>query len=457
MKLNLLLSFLFLGLLAAAQPQNGFHFDGVDDYIGRANGTSTIASLPAFSMACWVNPANTSPAFPNFDGIIGFRNESNADFFILQLSATNFEARMRNSSGQAFTITSPTCQVNQWQHVALVYTGSQLRFYHNGTLSQSITASGTINNPNVEFNIGRIPFQTTPFWLNGQVDEVGIWSRALSDTEVRCIARQKIDTSMQGLLHYFPMDEGIAGGNNAILPHLTDVRSGNHALFYGVALAGATSNFVAGTQQITVITDTACLGSTYSLHGHQFAVPGSYSYRISASEACDSAIQLILRADTVDIRTSQNRELLTALNSQATAFQWLRCNQNFAPIAGATSATYTATANGSYAVAVTANGCTDTSACLQVNTVGLDDPLWQAVRLFPNPVSHHAELSWPADLQLQSVRCLNLQGQEVNVLFRGDLTVGSLVFDASALAAGMYFIELANGKSLHHLRWIKQP
>lgn len=457
MKKLLLLFFICCSLAVVAQPQNSFHFDGIDDYIGQSNGTASLASLPAFSMACWVQPTNTSPAFPNFDGIIGYRNETNADFFILQLSATSFEARLRNSSGQAFTITSPTCQVNQWQHVALVYTGSQLRFYHNGTLSQSIPASGTITNPGIEFNIGRIPFQSTPFWLSGQIDEVGVWSRALSDTEVRCIARQKIDTAINGLLHYFPMDEGVAGGNNSMLPHLTDVRSGNHGMFYGVALSGATSNLVSGTQQVTVITDSACLGSSYSLHGQQFAVPGTYNYRISSTEACDSAIQLVLRADTVDTRTSQNRELLSALNTQASAYQWLRCDQSFAPISGATAATFTATANGSYAVAITANGCTDTSACLQVSTVSVDDPLWQEVRVFPNPASHHAELVWPAALQLQTVRCLNLQGQEVQALTQADLSSGKLVIDVSALATGLYIFELSNGKTIHHLRWMKQP
>lgn len=457
MKLYLCSLMLVSCFVATAQPQNGFHFDGVDDYIGQTNGTATLASLPAFSMACWVNPANTAPSFPNFDGIIGYRNESNADFFILQLSATNFEARLRNSSGQAFTITSPTCQVNQWQHVALIYTGSQLRFYHNGTLSQSIPASGTITNPNVEFNIGRIPFQTTPFWLSGQIDEVGIWSRALSDTEVRCIARQKIDTSMQGLLHYFPMDEGVAGGNNVILPHLSDVKSANNGLFYGVALSGTTSNFVNGTQQVTVITDTACLGSTYSLHGQQFAVPGTYNYRISATEACDSAIQLVLQADTVDTRTSQNRAVLTALNSQASAYQWLRCDQNFAAVAGATAATFTATANGSYAVAVTANGCTDTSACRQVSTVSAYDPAWEQAQLYPNPVSGRGHISWPASLRVASVRCLNLTGQLIALNWQGDVSTGKLDFDSERLAPGIYIIELSNGQSTHYLRWLKQP
>jgi hypothetical protein len=168
MKRILLMSFLIAGTnVLAQQQQNGLDFDGVDDHVEVSAASAAISSQLGFSMACWVYPRNASPAFPNFDGVMGFRNESNADFFILQLSPTTFEARMRNSSGIAFTITSPSCQLNTWQHVALVYTGSQLRFYHNGILSQSINASGTINNANVSLFLGRVSFQTTPFMLNG--------------------------------------------------------------------------------------------------------------------------------------------------------------------------------------------------------------------------------------------------------------------------------------------------
>lgn len=456
MKNYLLVACLFVAQSLTAQVQNGFDFDGVDDYLGQPNGSASLAGLSAFSMACWVQPTNASPAFPNFDGIIGYRNESNADFFILQLSAVNFEARLRNSNGQAFTITSPTCQLNQWQHIALIYTGSQLRFYHNGVLSQSISASGTINNPNVEFNIGRIPFQTTPFWLQGKVDEVGIWSRALSDTEVLCLARQKLDSSMAGLVHYFPMDEGVAGGNNGILPYVTDIKSNNHAFFYGAALTGATSNFVTGTQQITQIADSACQGSQYSLHGRQFLVPGVYDYRIAATEGCDSAIHLQLTARQLNVGVSQNRELLTATNTQASAFQWLRCDQNFAPIAGANSASYQALANGQYAVAITEQGCTDTSACFTVSTVSVETEVSSSFRLFPNPATEQLFIDWPSHIQVKSLRCFHISGTEVPINNQSEPNQ-TWRLDVATLPPGFYLIEVQTAHQWHFLKWQKGP
>jgi hypothetical protein len=444
------------GFTAAAQPQNAFHFDGVDDYVQQTAGSASLVGKSAFAMACWVYPSNPSPAFPNFDGIIGYRNESNADFFILQLSATSFEARFRNSAGSPFTITSPTCQVNQWQHLALVYTGSQLRFYHNGTLSQSITASGIINNATVPFNIGRIPFSSTPFWLNGQVDEVGIWGRALSDSEVNCIYRQKLDTSMTGLMHYFPMDEGIAGGNNFAQPHLTDTKGGLNGLFYGTTLNGATSNYVTGTQQMGQFTDTLCKGSSYTLFGQTFNQPGTYRLKRSGGDGCDSSLFLTLVGDTVDVTVSQNRELLTAANTAASSYRWLNCQLGFAPIVGATARTFTATANGTYAVEIVENGCTDTSACFTVATVSTSSLQQASVRIYPNPGNHWLFIDLPTTFSSAEIEIVNIQGQTIKKIAFEDGGEKRRI-EVSSLAAGTYYVCIKHGGERRFFTWVKYP
>ena len=77
----------------------------------------------------------------------------------------------------------------------------------------------------------------------------------------------------------------------------------------------------------------------------------------------------------------------TAFTASATnaVFQWLDCDNNNEPIPGATSADFAPTNAGSYAVEVTQNGCTDTSAC-SISTVGIDYLNNAAnVVVFPNP------------------------------------------------------------------------
>src|SRR5690606_1186053 len=71
-------------------------------------------------------------------------------------------------------------------------------------------------------------------------------------------------------------------------------------------------------------------------------------------------------------------------SSAATGNQWL---MNGTPISGATSQTYTATANGNYAVVVTDNGCSsDTSAVVNITNTGIKGDLaGMNVSVYPNP------------------------------------------------------------------------
>jgi len=77
-----------------------------------------------------------------------------------------------------------------------------------------------------------------------------------------------------------------------------------------------------------------------------------------------SAQTLGLTVTTVNTGVTQAGATLTATAAGAT-YQWLNCN-GYAPLAGETSQSYTATNSGSYAVIVTQNACPDTSECYSV-------------------------------------------------------------------------------------------
>lgn len=81
------------------------------------------------------------------------------------------------------------------------------------------------------------------------------------------------------------------------------------------------------------------------------------------------------------------------LDSAAASYQWMDCS-TMQPIAGATSQSFTATVNGSYAVIATnANGCSDTSACQVILSTGLNNEATGIVSLFPNPTEGAFTLS----------------------------------------------------------------
>ncbi|OQB29890.1 MAG: Cohesin domain protein [Bacteroidetes bacterium ADurb.Bin174] len=87
----------------------------------------------------------------------------------------------------------------------------------------------------------------------------------------------------------------------------------------------------------------------------------------------------------VDVRVTSADNVLTALAENAT-YQWLDCNNNFEPIEGETNQSFTATQNGSYAVEVTQNNCTDTSDCYDITSAGiLENTFGNDIAVYPNP------------------------------------------------------------------------
>lgn len=378
---------MLLGSPCKGQSFNGMSMDGIDDYVAVSGSSALVANLGSFSMACWVYPTNAAPSFPDFDGIMGFRNDANADFYVLQLSANTFEARFRNSAGTMHTLTQGPVLLNQWQHLALVYTGSSLRFYHNGNLAGSMNATGMITNTSIPLEIGRLSFSNNPFYLNGNIDEAALWGRALSDNEVMCLYKQQLDSASAGLLSYYPMDQGIAGGNNVSVPYLEDVKGGYHGFFYGLNLTGPNSNFVTGRQMMGILRDTLCRGESLVYGGTTYQQAGQFRVRLPRPDQCDSTVCVLIKIDTADRRISVNRNQLSAVQTGALTYQWI--NSAGTAIQGATNRTYTATSNGTYRVVMRMGSCMDTSYAALVSTVGLSDelnlPKNQAIRVYPNP------------------------------------------------------------------------
>ncbi|MFN7014770.1 MAG: T9SS type A sorting domain-containing protein [Bacteroidia bacterium] len=82
---------------------------------------------------------------------------------------------------------------------------------------------------------------------------------------------------------------------------------------------------------------------------------------------------------------NQNGITLTAVQNGAT-YQWIDCDNNNSPIPGATQQSFTPSANGRYAVEIMYNGCSRTSFCITVNSVGLaENHNNYSLLIYPNP------------------------------------------------------------------------
>ncbi len=130
-------------------------------------------------------------------------------------------------------------------------------------------------------------------------------------------------------------------------------------------------------------TVTACDSMTSPSGNYTWTSSGTFMDTIPNSVGCDSVMMFNLTINTVDTSVSVSGATLTA-NASGATYQWLNCDSSNSPIAGETSQSYMA--NGNYAVVITKNGCTDTSACFNINSVGIVGIINNNLLIvFPNP------------------------------------------------------------------------
>ncbi|MEZ4849695.1 MAG: LamG domain-containing protein, partial [Bacteroidia bacterium] len=242
MKPNILLLTLFiLTNLAISQSNQYLHFDRVDDYVRLDDGSQYIANSSAISMAGWFYTDQLAYG----QGMIGFRG-TNEGFYLIQLADGILESRLITNNGfhevvgPAFTILP-----GQWQHVAWVYNGSQVTLYIDGVSKGSVAASGQITETDIPFTIGRSILTNLNFYFGGRVDEVTVWKKALSPTEIQDMMNNELTGSEADLALYYKFNQGQPGGDNTSITKLvSETGSGERdGDLIGFALNGSTSNF----------------------------------------------------------------------------------------------------------------------------------------------------------------------------------------------------------------------
>ncbi len=128
----------------------------------------------------------------------------------------------------------------------------------------------------------------------------------------------------------------------------------------------------------------------------------------------------------------------TATASTGSSYQWIDCATNTA-IAGATNQTYTVPQTGQYSVVVTnANGCSDTSACITVNAVSINELSKLNIQVNPNPSNGIFNLTLNASVE-GVILVTDAMGR-----FVGSQTLNgtSSVVDLSNTVTGIYYLSV---------------
>ena len=192
-----------------AQNSYSLNFDGESDYVEIIDESAMIANSDQMTLSGWIYPRGpNADSWTQFDGFFGFRNESDADFYLLQLGNYKVEGRLRSGDG-VFTIATVENSIisETWHHLALTYDGSNIILYIDGIEAGSTEAYGQITNGSVPLTIGRLVFDNTNFDLDGQVDEVSLWNHALTAQEIQDNMYTDL-TGEEGLVGHWNFNEG---------------------------------------------------------------------------------------------------------------------------------------------------------------------------------------------------------------------------------------------------------
>jgi hypothetical protein len=176
-----------------------------------------------FTFSAWVKPNGIQPGYtgivessPTIERIaLNFRNNNELGYHWPSSTVTNWAI----SSG----LFVPE---DQWSHVAVVVEPTQVTFYLNG---QGVTKS-TTNRPALfdrGLAIGTMYGFEGSRTMNGSIDEVCLWNRALSATEIRQLRHlTKSPTNTAGLVGYFQLNETTGST-------VYDKIEGKHATIFG--------------------------------------------------------------------------------------------------------------------------------------------------------------------------------------------------------------------------------
>jgi hypothetical protein len=226
-------------------------------------------------------------------------------------------------------------------------------------------------------------------------------------------------------------------------PNLTET-----TIFYAQADNGTCVNpfrraftVVVRPENVTNQTFEFCGSGSVTVGNNTYTASGDYTDVFTGANSCDSTVITHLTIqEELNYATTLDGLTITATQSGAT-YQWINCaTQN--PIDGETAQSFTATENGQYAVIVSNGPCSDTSACVVINTVGLtENKFASALSVYPNPGNgiFHIQFNQVPNAA-QTLRVCNVFGEEI---FRMEVK-GNGTVDLSNYSDGVYFFSLEN-------------
>ena len=214
------LMMLLLTILAAIPARaDVLSLDGNGDYV-TFPATGIPSGSAAFTIEVWVNPTTIPTGGEDGGQMTFWGNEAanQANGFRLRGATGLRHFFWGNDHDENLTqnilpdTTGPVS--NGWHHFALVWNGTQTRWYWNGAAIGNARSASGINVSAVNHRIGARPGGE---FFHGFMDEVRVWNVARTAGDIAATFRQELNGDEAGLVAYWTFEGNLndrAGGNN---------------------------------------------------------------------------------------------------------------------------------------------------------------------------------------------------------------------------------------------------
>ncbi len=218
-------------------------------------------------------------------------------------------------------------------------------------------------------------------------------------------------------------------------------------IFAGIGPLGCDSTVTINLNVLPAITgsetSTICNEDSLIVNGTVYNVlnpSGTEVIASGASNGCDSTVIVNLSVQSsVDTSTTLNGSTI-ASNQAGAAYQWLDCDNGFSPITGATDSSYMATANGNYAVSVTIGSCSDTSSCVNIMGIGINElGAEEFVLIYPNPTNSLITVQSVNSRHMRSVTVTDFCGKQI---YFANIESAQVEIDLSEHERGTYMLQI---------------
>lgn len=182
-------------------------FDGQNDVATIAHRTS-LSSSTQITLEAWIKP-RTLAATNNQDRVL---SKGNNYELTVSTGDTGCAAGTRGHvqwratiGGLDARICGGQLSLGTWHHIAASYDGSSFSLYVDGARVASMARSGAMSINSTALTFGNKSALDRPF--DGELDEVRIWRRALSQSELQIRSEGTLSGNESDLISYYRLDE----------------------------------------------------------------------------------------------------------------------------------------------------------------------------------------------------------------------------------------------------------